>query len=283
MNGYNTGWKFDGWYDYAQTTAVTTTGNIMSRTINGVTTSATLPFLGADGNSPNIAYGTQILVHGYNSVRLRFGAYAATASNTVGVMSVLIYLLESNNEEDQTAQFWMATPHSAYFVNFPTAIGVAAGQYSTSKTSVQRIAGNPYAVMAHQIRAINLPSWNQAEAAVDNDEQENWASSYFFNAVGLDLKNGQATIIQTSGLPDVTNIVNRRFTCPVYTPGNGTATETQNSSGEIYINNLAGAARMLVIPYISFPAQAIARTGAPIASAVQTEAKQVGIFYNLLQ
>lgn len=277
MNGYNTGWKFDSWYDAPACAAATLSGEAFTR--NGVSVANTA----LNGTDPaNMFTGsTQIMTHGYNAIRLRFAVNAATGPDSIGVVAWRVYLLESDSEEDQTASFWHATPYMAFLSNAPSGVG-AVTSYSATKSNLINLYGKSWAVFSNQLRVVQNPTGTGTELANDIDEQEAWANQYLYNAVGLDLKNGQATIDANTGLPG-TAIINRRFSTPVYTPGMSGISQTANVSGELYINNLAGAARIVVHPVLHMPYTTIARNGTPLSGAANVSAKSVGVFYNLLQ
>lgn len=277
MNGYNTGWKFDGWYDAPQCLSSNPNGEAITRNSVGVAP----PYLGGTDPAVMAPNSTIIMTHGYNAIRLRFAVTAPTPADCVGIISWQVFLLESDNEEDQTASMWMATPFCAFLTQAPSGIGATAA-YSQSKTNVLNWRGKSYAVMSNQVRVVQSQDGAGTEPASDIDEQEYWASQYFYNAVGLDVRNGQATIDAATGLP-TTNIINRRFSNPAFSPGFGTNAASQNSSGELYINNLAGAARIIIQPRLHLPYTTLNRLGTPVATNATVNAKSVGVFYNLLQ
>ena len=109
------------------------------------------------------------------------------------------------------------------------------------------------------------------------------------NALGLDVQSAPSTIAASTGAP-AAEIINRKFRIPAFSPGfssDGTATRgfPAQTPGEVYINGLAGAARILVLP-MSVPARTEIShwsTLDPKGTASNVAARKVAVMYNLIQ
>lgn len=287
MNGYNTGWKFDRWY----AAAAASSGATGTVTLESPATSFDSLTLGsanvANGNAPtaNIAQWS-IMTHGYNAIRLRFACYptSGTLPETIGVVQWKVYLVEGTTEEDQVGTHWMLTPMTTIFTNWPSAVG-AATTYSSTKTSLLNYQGKPFAIMANTIRCADTAAGTDVSVVADSAQNEAYASQYFYGVLGQDVRWGPSTYKSADGMPTV-DVYTPKANFAVYSPGFSSEAATQNSSGEVYINNLAGAARILVVPTASYGYSVINRhPTAPltVSGTAATFAKSVGLLYNLLQ
>jgi hypothetical protein len=226
------------------------------------------------------------MTHGYNAIRLRFGCYptSGTASDTIGVVQWKVYLVEGTAEEDQIGTHWILTPMTTIFTNWPNATG-AITSYSTTKTSLLNYQGKPWAIMANTIRCADTAAGTDVSVVGDSVQNEAYASQYFYGVLGQDVRWGPSTYKAADGLPS-TDVYSPKANFAVYSPGFSSESATQYSSGEVYINNLAGAARILVVPTASYGYSVINRhPTAPlnVSGTAATFAKSVGVLYNLLQ
>lgn len=280
MNGYNTGWKFDRWYDADAVLAgafgvATFNGNTVDRPAFAFQSSSDLITCGNASIAP-------IMTHGYNSVRIRFLSSAndtATATNYQGVVCWEIYLVESDSEEDQTASLSLVTPLACVATNVV---------YPSASLTLSNFQGRTGTKFANQVRVVANPGLPTDINSSQDSPNEAYATSYMSNALGLDVQASPSTI-DTAGAPSEF-VYNRRFRIPALSPGfasDGTTTREApaQAAGEIYINGLAGAARILVIPMRTYGSRVLPmwNTVDPKGFGLGWAAKKVAIMYNLIQ
>lgn len=280
MNGYNTGWKFDRWYD---ADAVLSSAFGVA-TFNGNTVDR--PALAFQSSSDSITCGSAsiapIMTHGYNSMRIRFLSSAndtGTATNYQGVVCWEIYLVESDVEEDQTASLSLLTPLACVAANVI---------YPSASLTLSNFQGRTGTKFANQVRVVAHPGLPSDVNALSDLQSEAYATTYMSNALGLDVQAAASTI-DTAGAPSE-NVINRRFRIPTLSPGfatDGTTTRESpaQAAGEVYINGLAGAARILVIPMRTYGSRIIPMWSVvdPKGAGTSVAAKRVAIMYNLIQ
>lgn len=280
MNGYNTGWKFDRWYDVDAVSS----GSTGVATFNGNTVNR--PAIAVQSASDSITCGDAsirpIMTHGYNSMRLRFLSSAddtSTATNYQGVVAWDIYAVESDVEEDQTPSVYFITPLACVAMNVV---------YPSTSLVLSNFQGRTGVKLANQVRVVSSPAL-AADSNISTDlASETYATTYFSNALGIDILSAPS-VISTSGTPSA-DIVNRKFRIPALSPGyssDGTATRglPAQAAGEVYINGLAGAARVLIIPMQSYGNNVINHwsTDNPKGTAAATAARKIAVMYNLIQ
>ena len=286
MNGYNTGWKFgERWY-YAG--ALPSTGDDDIYLDDGfgfpVTSPGKVVPARVTGNPNQIQDGIDcgsstfirpILVHGFNGIRLRFlvSPLSGNSSDSTGIVTWEIYLVESDGEEDQTPNWWHIMPLACVAAN------VGAGS-----TSVTNYLNETVVSFCNQARVVVDRLCSSDIYASTETNSEGWAAPYMYNVTGADVLTTPSTI-NTSALPSQ-QIVTKRLTLPAFSPGNASsAAIDKNAAAEIYIPLMAGAARILVIPRTAFGYTSIAHwtTASPLASADAVEDRKVGFMYNLTQ
>jgi hypothetical protein len=285
MNGYNTGWKFDRWYTAA---AATTIANGTITAPDGTTPITTPTFNSANRDGENAPDGStqrySIMTHGYNAIRLRFACYptSGTVSQTQGPIVWGVYLLEGTNEEDQTGTHWISTWMTNIVTNWASAAGVASG-YSTTKSFLLNYQSKPWAILANTIRTTDYADGATASKAYDDAQNEAYASQYFYAALGQDVRWGASTTATDGTGSAITYTPKGNFA--VYSPGFSSESGTASSSGEVYITNLAGAARIMVIPRFAsyFPTVSRHPTAPLSGSGTASYERNVGVLYNLTQ
>jgi len=294
MFGYNTGWKFSGWWSAA---AVTSTGNNTAFTRNGISTWT--PTWMSWSGSPvftDPSMSASILTHGYNSVRLRFAVYDGNATPTTTLpVTWRVYLVETDSEEDQATNDVVITHHSTVLTSWesfgaqpvvPSATRHILGLPYSDDYVKRGYNGKPWAALANQVRLIRNDATlaglveHLAQDPTTNASFESYAGTMLSKAQGLDVYAGPSTIT-TSGTPDTTAITSSSIQAHAYSPVFGVA--NTGHAGELYITNLAGAARILVVPsrYWGYTAS-VTKNLAPSVGAAGN-ARDVGFIYNLIQ
>jgi hypothetical protein len=238
-----------------------------------------------------------IMTHGYNSIRLRFAAYDGNASPTMTTpMTWRVYLVETDGEEDQSNKDVLVTHHSTVLTGWATlgAQPVAPSAnyhflgfpYSGDYASGNGYNGKPWAMLANQVRVIRNDASlgglleHAAQDPTSAASFESFAGTMLSKAQGLDVYTGPNTIT-TAGTPDTTAVTSSSIQAHAYSPAFGN-TNTQHG-GELYITNLAGAARVLVVPtrYWGYTASVVKNTAPSVGAA--GNARDVGFLYNLIQ
>jgi hypothetical protein len=284
MQGYNTGWKFDKWFatDAVSSGATST----LTLAANGLAVGRPALFLPTSSDSIlcNAASIVPIMTHGYNSIRLRFLSSAtdpSTDTNFQGIVCWDVYLVESDAEEDQTKTFSQLVP----------LVCVAANTvYTSTSVTATNFYGRPSVKFCNQVRVVTDPTMTADTNTSQDTTSEAYAAAHMGNALGIDLNNGSSTI-DTTGVPSG-NIINRRYRFSAYSPGFSSDNTLSSppgrpgqAAGELYINGLAGAARLLVVPMTAHGNTVINHWSNTTSkgTAGATAAKQVAVMYNLIQ
>jgi hypothetical protein len=293
MNGYSTGWKFNGWF--SGTADVGSAGGAGNYRNDANSVVADYPKTTWTGN---IATETQaasaILVHGYNAIRLRFPmtsndgtAPGGSGGNLTYPVVWSIHLIESNAEPDQTATFWMSTQYCLLMTTWP-ATGSVPTSESANTTDLFNFNGKPWCRLANGVRIIQGASAvsSLCEIPATNPTSGNGAYGFAGNTYSGVLGSFSSlqphNIVATTGLPGA-DIYSDAAICPTYSPVLGNTNTTH--AGEIYINNLAGAQYLLCIPISGWgyvPANT-KYTPPTVGTTGAGKAKSVGVMYNLIQ
>jgi hypothetical protein len=288
MQGYNTGWK-------TRYFAVST--SISSGSAAALAANSGRPLLwqsvrGSNYVQDRIKCGDYqiepIMTHGYNSIRLRWAHLPAALTSQTdysGVITYDIFLVESDVEEDQVPSYYSLTPLVSVATNlvYPTNMAEAPMQLTGFFTEAEKWK------YCNQIRVVDSPLLGADTNTSADTGTEAYAAGYIGGALGIDLINGASTI-DTTGVPVGANIINRKYRFSAYSPGFATDQTTSNgrmatAAGELYINGLAGASRLLVVPMLCHGSQVINHwsnttvLGANAANA----AKFIALSYNLIQ
>ena len=288
MNGYSTGWKFNGWWDIPAIPGSTSAG----ATTTGVPVSATtgLPFStpiqswnGDVYTEPLMQYAVN--VHGYNSIRMRFPMTAPVAGATRSPVAWHIYLVESDAEPDQTASMWMMSTFATVMTTWPTQAAIPTA-YSGFRTIFLNQYGKTWMTLANAVRNVQGHGavTSLTEIPASNPLTLNAAYGYIgntFSGVLGSYSNLQPHKILLTGAPEA-EVYSDAAICPTYSPALGGTAQSTNA-GEIYVNNLGGAQYLLCVPVVAYAyLPADTKYTAPSA-LVDTVAKSVGMMYNLLQ
>ena len=289
MNGYSTGWKFNGWWDIPAIPAVTS---------GGVTTTA-VPVSAATGaafSAPILSWNGDInteplmrhaiSVHGYNAIRLRFPMTAPVAGAVRSPIAWHIYLVESDGEPDQTASMWMISTFATVMTTWPITTSIPT-DYSQQRANYFNMYGKQWMSLANAVRCVqgHAAVSSLAEIAATNPLTANIAYGYIANTFAGVLgsfSNLQPHSIKSSdGLPNA-DIYSDAAICPTYSPALGGSAQASNA-GEIYVNNLGGAQYLLCVPVIAYGYTPLDTKYSAPTTTVDTLAKSVGLMYNLLQ
>lgn len=284
MNGYSTGWKFNGWFDGTAPTALTGDG-VFTNPVNGL---VNLPpsnsWQGNITNEPRAA--SAIFVHGYNAIRLRFPMSTLDAAGGALIYPVTwgIWLIDSDAEPDQTPSMWMSSLYATVLTGWPATTSAPTAPSGTH-TDYFNIYGKTWIRLANSVRIIQGQSGvgDLKEMPPISATSSNPAFAHIGNTYAGAL--GSYSSLQPHNIPagGVTTdaIYSDAAICPTYSPALGTINLT--SAGEMYINNLAGSQYLLCLPIAGWGYQtANVKYTAPSAT-ITGKAKSVGVMYNLIQ
>ncbi len=292
MNGYSTGWKFNGWYTGTSPTTALGDGTFTNDKSGIVTNQPNLSWKGQITDEPQATYA--INVHGYNSIRLRFpmvsvdGTAASGSGNNLAYpVAWHIFLIDSDVEPDQTSALWMASNYCTLMTTWPVTSSVPTGS-STTHTDFVNVYGKPWVRLANAVRLVQGHGsvGSLREIAPTSPTSSNPAYGYIGNTFAGVLGSYSSlqphNIVSATGLPGA-DIYSDAALCPTYSPSLGAA--QTNNAGEIYINNLGGCQYLLCVPIASYGylpdnTKYVAPTTATTGNG---KAKCVGVMYNLLQ
>jgi hypothetical protein len=288
MNGYSTGWKFNGWWDIPAIPGSTSAG----ATVTGIPVSATtgLPFSAPTQSWNGDVYTEPLMryavnVHGYNSIRMRFPMTAPVAGALRAPVAWHIYLVESDAEPDQTASMWMMSTFATVMTTWPTQASIPTA-YSTLRTMFFNQYGKTWMTLANAVRNVQGHGAvaSLTEIPATNPTTLNPAYGYIGNTFAGVLgsySSLQPHSITAAGV-NVADIYSDAAICPTYSPALGVAAQNA-SAGEIYVNNLGGAQYLLCVPVVAYAYQPVDTKYTAPSTLVDTLAKSVGMMYNLLQ
>lgn len=283
MNGYSTGWKFNGWWDIAaglSGVAVVPT----SATTSVAYTAPLQSWNGAVSTEPLMQYA--ISVHGYNAIRLRFPMTAPVFGEIVSPVAWRIYLVESNAEPDQTADMWMMSLFATISTSFPTTASIPTAP-SATYGDFFNMYGKSWMRLANQVRivmrdtAFSTMKELAPETTVTTSENAAYLANTFAGVLGSFSSLGAHQLTIATGAP-VSEIYSDVALFPTYSPGLGHST-VLDRAGEAYINNLGGAQYLLCVPTKSIGYSPSTTKYAAPSAAVATLARSVGLMYNLIQ
>lgn len=284
MNGYSTGWKFNGWFDGTAPTALSGDG-LFTNAANNVSVSE--PLSSWQGNFQiETAAASAIFVHGYNAVRLRFPM--STLDGAGGVLTYPVtwnvYLIESDGEPDQTQSMWQSSRYCSVLTSWPTT-ATAPTAASTTTTTFFNVYGKSWIRLANAVRIVQGSGLvgDLREIAATNPTSSNPAYGYLGNTFAGVL--GSFSSLQphsmTAAGANVADIYSDVAICPTFSPALGTGNTT--AAGEMYINNLGGAQYLLCIPIAGWGyVPNNTKYGVPSAT-ITGRTKSVGVMYNLIQ
>lgn len=284
MQGYSTGWKFNGWFDGTAPSALSGDG-VFTNAANNVSVSE--PNASWQGGfQTETAATSAIFVHGYNAVRLRFPM--STLDGLGGVLTYPVtwnvYLIDSDVEPDQTATMWQSSRYCSVLTSWPATVS-APTSTSTTTTTFFGVYGKSWIRLANAVRIVQGSGTisDLREIAPTNPTSANPAYGYlgntFAGAMGS-YSSLQPHNIPTGGttLADINSDVS---ICPTYSPALGTGNTTM--AGEMYINNLGGAQYLLCVPIAGWGyVPNNTKYGVPSAT-ITGRTKSVGVMYNLIQ
>lgn len=283
MNGYSTGWKFNGWWDIAAATS--TVARIPTSATTSVAYSAPLQsWNGAMSTEPLMTYA--ISVFGYNAIRLRFPMTAPAAGEIVSPVSWRLWLVESDAEPDQTQSMWMMTNFATIATTFPVTASIPTAA-TTTYADFFNMYGKSWMRLANQVRVVQNDSLFGSLKEFDPSNsltttpQFSYIANTFQGVLGSYSSLGPHQITAATGVP-VSEIYSDVATFPTYSPGLGTS-GTVDMAGEAYINNLGGAQYLLCVPSRSFSYVPSSTRYAAPTTGVATLARSVGLMYNLIQ
>lgn len=284
MNGYSTGWKFNGWFNGTAPTALSGDGVFTNPVNSLVNVGPSNSWQGNITNEPQAL--SAISVHGYNAIRLRFPMSTLDAAGGALIYPVTwgVWLIDSDAEPDQTPSMWMSSLYATVLTGWPVTTA-APTVASTSHTDYFNIYGKTWIRLANSVRIVQGQSavGDLKEITPSNPTSSNAAYAHIGNTYAGVL--GSYSSLQPHQIPTggttLVDINSDAAICPTYSPALGTI--NVNSAGEMYINNLAGSQYLLCLPITGWGYQTNnVKYGAPSAT-ITGKAKSVGVMYNLLQ
>jgi hypothetical protein len=286
MQGYSTGWKFNGWWNGVADVGSATNNGVYTNAQSGVNGGfVQASWAGQITNDPQTTYA--ISVHGYNAIRLRFPMSTVDAAGGALTYPVTwnVYLIDSDAEPDQTPSIWMSSLYCTVMTTWPITTSIPTGS-SSSWTDYLNIYGRSWIRLANGVRIV------QGQTAVGDLRElpttaglsSNAASTYIGNtyagALGSYSNLLSHEITVATGAP-VAQIYSDVAICPTYSPVLGTTNTTQ--AGEMYINNLAGSQYLLCVPIYGWGYQPASTKYTAPSTGLAGKAKSVGVMYNLIQ
>lgn len=284
MNGYSTGWRFNGWFNGTAPTALTGDG-VFTNPVNSLVTLA--PSNSWQGNITNEPQAlSAISVHGYNAIRLRFPMSTLDALGGALIYPVTwgVWVIDSDVEPDQTPSIWMASLYATVLTSWPTTTVVPTVS-STTHTDYFNIYGKTWIRLANAVRIVQGQSavGDLREIPATSPTSTNAAYSHIGNTYAGAL--GSYSSLQphsiTAAGANVADIYSDASICPTYSPALGTI--NASSAGEMYINNLAGSQYLLCLPIAGWGYQSASVKYTAPSATITGKAKSVGVMYNLLQ
>ena len=286
MNGYSTGWKFNGWWNGVADVGTTTNNGVYTNAASGVNGSnLQASWSGKITDDPQTTYA--ISVHGYNAIRLRFPMSTVDGLGGALVYPVTwnVYLIDSDVEPDQTPSIWMSSVYCTLMTTWP-ATATAPTATSASNTDLFNVYGRTWMRFANAVRIIQGQSAVgdlreiPTTAALSSNAASSFIGNTYAGALGSYSSLQPHEITIATGAP-VAQIYSDAAVCPTYSPVFGTS--QTGHAGEMYINNLAGSQYVLCIPMYGWGYQSASTKYTAPSVGLAGKAKSVGVMYNLIQ
>ena len=288
MQGYSTGWKFNGWWSDAGPLS-TASNSVFVNEDTGETAEGALNTMWSGGlTSQQTMCKRAIFVHGYNAIRMRF---PATALVTVGAgfrvpLAWRVYLIDSDVEPDQIESYWTSSIYCTLTTQWGATATIPTVPGSTNHDLFNKY-GKDWMRFANAVKVVrgDQAVGELTEILPQTALTSNYASGYIANtyagAIGSYSSLQPHSIKSSDGLP-VADIQSDAAVAPTYSPAYGIAPYT-TQAGEIYINNLAGSQYLLCVPYGSWGyTPSTTKYTAPSVGQAGV-ARSVGLSYNLIQ
>ena len=288
MNGYSTGWKFNGWWSEVGPLAGASNGVFTNEQTGEISDGSIYTMWNGGLTSQQAMCKRAIFVHGYNAIRLRF---PATAAATVGAgfrvpLAWRIHLIDSDVEPDQLESYWTSSIHSTISTQWAPTPSIPTVP-STGNHDLFNQYGKPWMRFANAVKVIrgDAAIGDMTEIAATNPLSANNAYSYIGNTyagvLGSYSNLQPHNIVAATGLPGA-DIYSDAAVAPTYSPAYGNNPYSTNA-GEIYINNLAGSQYLLCIPFVSWGyVPSSVKYIAPSVTQAGVE-RSVGVSFNLIQ
>jgi hypothetical protein len=288
MQGYSTGWKFNGWWSEDGPLSGAANSVFVNEDTGETSDGALNTMWSGSLTSQQSICKRAIFVHGYNSIRLRF---PATAPVTVGAgfrvpLAWRIYLIDSDVEPDQIESYWTSSIYCTITTQWAATPSIPTVPGPTNPDLFNKYC-KTWMRFANAVKVVrgDAAIGELTEIAATSPTSSNYAYGYIGNtyagAIGSYSSLQPHSIKSSDGLPNA-DIYSDAAVAPTYSPVYGAAPYT-TQAGEMYINNLAGSQYLLCVPYQSwgYVPSVVKYTAPSVAQA--GVARSVGMSYNLVQ